>query len=150
MTGKDSISKMNDLGKESVTWLEIDETAAGQRIDNFLIRHLKGVPNSHLYRILRSGEVRVNSGRVDATCRLEVGDKIRIPPIRLAAKPAAEGVALPVTARLEQAVLYEDEALLVIDKPSGLAVHGGSGIARGVIEQLRLELPTTPIGVRTV
>ena len=141
MTGTNSISKMNDLGKKSVTWLEIDETAAGQRIDNFLIRHLKGVPKSHLYRILRSGEVRVNSGRVDATCRLEVGDKIRIPPIRLAAKPVAEGIALPVIARLKQTVLYEDDALLVIDKPSGLAVHGGSGISRGVIEQLRLERP---------
>ena len=139
MTGTNSISKMNDLGKKSVTWLEIDETAAGQRIDNFLIRHLKGVPKSHLYRILRSGEVRVNSGRVDATCRLEVGDKIRIPPIRLAAKPVAEGIALPVIVRLKQTVLYEDDALLVIDKPSGLAVHGGSGISRGVIEQLRLE-----------
>ena len=141
MTGTNSISKMNDLGKKSVTWLEIDETAAGQRIDNFLIRHLKGVPKSHLYRILRSGEVRVNSGRVDATCRLEVGDKIRIPPIRLAARPAAEGITLPVIARLKQTVLYEDDALLVIDKPSGLAVHGGSGISRGVIEQLRLERP---------
>jgi 23S rRNA pseudouridine955/2504/2580 synthase len=141
MNGKGSISKMNDLGKESVTWLEIDESAAGQRIDNFLIRHLKGVPKSHLYRILRSGEVRVNSGRVDATCRLALGDKIRIPPIRLAAKPAVDAHAQPVTPRLQQAVLYEDDALLVIDKPSGIAVHGGSGISRGVIEQLRLERP---------
>jgi 23S rRNA pseudouridine955/2504/2580 synthase len=132
---------MNDLGKETVTWLEIDESSAGQRIDNFLIRHLKGVPKSHLYRILRSGEVRVNSGRVDATRRLEMGDKIRIPPIRVAAKPVADGVPQPVMPRLEQTVLYEDEALLVIDKPSGLAVHGGSGISRGVIEQLRLERP---------
>jgi 23S rRNA pseudouridine955/2504/2580 synthase len=142
MTGTGSISKMNDLGKESVTWLEIDESSAGQRIDNFLIRHLKGVPKSHLYRILRSGEVRVNSGRVDATRRLEIGDKVRIPPIRVAAKPVGDGVVpQPVTPRLEQTVLYEDEALLVIDKPSGLAVHGGSGISRGVIEQLRLERP---------
>jgi len=141
MTGNNSISKMNDLGKESVTWLEIDESAAGQRIDNFLIRHLKGVPKSHLYRILRSGEVRVNSRRVDATCRLEMGDKVRIPPLRLAAKHIGDGSAQPVTPQLAQAVLFEDEVLLVIDKPSGLAVHGGSGISRGVIEQLRLERP---------
>ena len=131
---------MNDLGKESVTWLEIDETAAGQRIDNFLIRHLKGVPKSHLYRILRSGEVRVNSGRVDATYRLEINDKLRIPPIRLATK-AATATPSPLSPRLQGAALYEDEALLVIDKPSGFAVHGGSGISLGVIEQLRWERP---------
>ena len=140
-TGLASISIMNDLGKESVTWVVVDENAAGQRIDNFLIRHLKGVPKSHLYRILRSGEVRVNSGRVDATYRLEINDKLRIPPIRVAAKPAINPYEAPVTPRLHEATLYEDDALLVIDKPSGFAVHGGSGISRGVIEQLRLERP---------
>lgn len=140
-TGQASISIMNDLGKESVTWVVVDENTAGQRIDNFLIRHLKGVPKSHLYRILRSGEVRVNSGRVDATYRLEIDDKLRIPPIRVAAKPQLNPSAAPVTPRLHEATLYEDDALLVIDKPSGFAVHGGSGISRGVIEQLRLERP---------
>ena len=132
---------MNDLGKESVTWLEIDENSAGQRIDNFLIRHLKGVPKSHLYRILRSGEVRVNSGRVDATYRLEIKDKLRIPPIRLGLKASSPTAPQTVTPRLAGATLFEDDALLVIDKPSGFAVHGGSGISRGVIEQLRLERP---------
>ena len=141
MTGSVSISTMNDLGKESVTWLEIDENSAGQRIDNFLIRHLKGVPKSHLYRILRSGEVRVNSGRVDATYRLVLMDKLRIPPIRLAAKAPTSPNTQSVTPRLAKATLFEDDALLVIDKPSGFAVHGGSGISRGVIEQLRLERP---------
>lgn len=141
MTGQASISIMNDLGKESVTWVVVDENTAGQRIDNFLIRHLKGVPKSHLYRILRSGEVRVNSGRVDATYRLEIDDKLRIPPIRVAAQTQTKPSAAPVSPRLQEATLYEDDALLVIDKPSGLAVHGGSGISRGVIEQLRLERP---------
>ena len=140
-TGFGSISIMNDLGKESVTWLVVDENAAGQRIDNFLIRHLKGVPKSHLYRILRSGEVRVNSGRVDATYRLEIEDKLRIPPIRLGAKLQPSNAFQSVTARLNEVTLYEDDALLAIDKPSGFAVHGGSGISRGVIEQLRLERP---------
>ncbi len=133
---------MKDLGKEAVTWLEIDENAAGQRIDNFLMRQLKGVPKSHIYRILRSGEVRVNSGRVDATCRLALGDKVRIPPIRVAAKPVVPVSPHPVTAQLDKVVLYEDDALLLIDKPAGMAVHGGSGISRGVIEQMRLERPT--------
>ncbi len=131
---------MKDLGKEAVTWLEIDENAVGQRIDNFLMRELKGVPKSHIYRILRSGEVRVNSGRIDATCRLALGDKVRIPPIRVAAKPI-DSSPQPVTPVLDKVVLYEDDALLIIDKPSGLAAHGGSGIARGVIEQMRLERP---------
>ena len=132
---------MKDLGKEAVTWLEIDESAAGQRIDNFLMRHLKGVPKSHIYRILRSGEVRVNSGRIDATYRLALQDKIRIPPIRVAAKPLESVSPHPVTPQLDKVVLYEDDSLLVINKPSGMAVHGGSGISRGVIEQLRLERP---------
>ena len=135
-----SISKMNDLGKETVTWLEIDESAAGQRIDNFLIKQLKGVPKSHVYRILRSGEVRVNSRRVDATCRLQIGDKLRLPPLRVAQRadipvgPSASlGHAIPV--------LWEDEALLIVNKPAGTAVHGGSGISHGVIEQLRVARP---------
>jgi 23S rRNA pseudouridine955/2504/2580 synthase len=131
---------MNDLSKESVTWLEIDENAAGQRIDNFLLKQLKGVPKSHIYRILRSGEVRVNSGRIDATYKLQCGDRVRVPPIRLAArsKPSSPGKTQP---RLQKYVIYEDDALLVINKPAGTAVHGGSGISRGVVEQLRLERP---------
>jgi 23S rRNA pseudouridine955/2504/2580 synthase len=129
---------MKELSKDSVTWLEIDEGAAGQRIDNFLLRQLKGVPKSHIYRILRSGEVRVNSGRVDATCRLEVGDKVRVPPIRLAAQSEAGGKTV---GQFSGTILFEDDALLVVDKPAGTAVHGGSGVSHGVIEQLRHARP---------
>ncbi len=115
----------------------IDEAAAGQRIDNYLLRIAKGVPKSHVYRILRSGEVRVNGRRVQQTYRLQEGDEVRIPPIRVAepthAAAAPAGKPLPV--------VYEDEALLVIDKPSGKAVHGGSGVSYGVIEQLRVQRP---------
>jgi 23S rRNA pseudouridine955/2504/2580 synthase len=128
---------MKELSKDSVTWLDIDEGAAGQRIDNFLLRHLKGVPKSHVYRILRSGEVRVNSGRVDATYRLESGDKVRVPPIRVAAQRRSG----PKIGQFSGTVLYEDEALLVVDKPAGTAVHGGSGVSHGIIEQLRQARP---------
>lgn len=130
---------MNDLSKAAVTLVTVDEAGEGQRIDNFLARQLKGVPKSHLYRILRSGEVRVNSKRVDATCRLVIGDVVRIPPIRVAA-PAAKPDT-PVAAKFADKIIFEDDAMLVINKPAGIAVHGGSGISRGVIEQLRLERP---------
>lgn len=118
----------------------IDEGSAGQRIDNFLTKLLKGVPKSHLYRILRSGEVRVNSKRIDATYRLIVGDKVRIPPVRTTAAELLPG-SRTVAPRFENDIIFEDDALLVINKPAGMAVHGGSGISRGVIEQLRLERP---------
>jgi 23S rRNA pseudouridine955/2504/2580 synthase len=126
---------MSGLGKESVTWVEIDEGGEGQRIDNFLFKHLKGVPKSHIYRILR-GEVRVNKKRIDQTYRLQMGDVLRIPPIRVAEKPEAEYV--PAT---EFPILYEDEALIAINKPAGTAVHGGSGVSFGVIEQMRSARP---------
>src|SRR5581483_7684999 len=116
------------------------EEDAGQRLDNFLSRILKGVPKSHVYRILRRGEVRVNSSRAGAHYRLTPGDRVRIPPIRVA-KPSA-GPKSPAPALLSPHVLLEDEALLVLDKPAGIAVHGGSGISRGVIEQFRLERPS--------
>ncbi len=118
----------------------IDEEEAGQRLDNFLIRRCKGVPKSHVYRILRSGEVRVNSGRVDATYRLCAGDKVRIPPIRIAERPQNE-VDEAAKARVDLPIIYEDEAMLVIDKPEGIAVHGGSGVSFGVIEALRRQRP---------
>ncbi len=127
---------MNELSKESVTFLEVGEEGAGQRIDNFLIRHLKGVPKSHVYRILRSGEVRVNKGRASADRRLELGDRVRIPPVRVAEKQQAS-----VAPARDFAVVFEDEALIVIDKPSGVAVHGGSGVDFGVIEQIRQARP---------
>ena len=127
---------MKDLSKESVSWTEIDEASAGQRVDNFLCKHLKGVPKSHIYRILRSGEVRVNKKRIDQTYRLQLGDQVRIPPVRVAEQPEREYVPAA-----EFPILYEDDALLVIDKPSGVAVHGGSGVSFGVIEQLRQARP---------
>jgi 23S rRNA pseudouridine955/2504/2580 synthase len=130
---------MNDLSKATVSLVTVDEGGEGQRIDNFLAKWLKGVPKSHLYRILRSGEVRVNSKRVDATRRLVLGDVVRIPPVRTAA--AAAKPTAPLASKFEGKTIFEDDALLVIDKPAGVAVHGGSGISRGVIEQLRLERP---------
>ena len=129
---------MNKLSKDSALRQPIGEEAAGQRIDNYLMRQLKGVPKSHVYRILRSGEVRVNSRRIGPDYRLQPGDLLRIPPIRTAQKPEIRG--LP-KGGFQPAILFEDEALLVIDKPSGLAVHGGSGLSFGVIEALRQARP---------
>ncbi len=123
--------------ERAVRWIEVDEGGAGQRVDNFLLARLKGVPKSHVYRILRSGEVRVNSGRVAASHRLAVGDRIRVPPVRLAEREAGDAPA----AALELPVLFEDDHILAVDKPAGLAVHGGSGIAHGVIERLRAGRP---------
>jgi len=131
---------MNSAGNNSVTHLVIGEEEQGQRLDNFLIRVCKGVPKSHLYRILRSGEVRVNSGRVDATYRLRIGDKLRIPPIRIAERPQNE-VDEAAKQRVDLPIIYEDEAMLIIDKPEGIAVHGGSGVSFGVIEALRRQRP---------
>jgi len=129
---------MNDLSKAApalrAITVEVGEESEAQRIDNFLLRTLKGVPKSHVYRVLRSGEVRVNSGRVKPDYRLQAGDRVRIPPIRTAAKPPA---ARPLPLR----VAFEDDFLLVIDKPSGVAVHGGSGVSFGVIESMRAARP---------
>ncbi len=130
---------------QGVRILEVDASGDGQRIDNFLLRELRGVPRSRVYRLLRRGEVRVNRGRVKAEHRLQRGDQVRIPPLRMA-EPAAQPAGLPdgLGRRLAAAVLYEDDGLLVVDKPSGLAVHGGSGLRFGLIEafrQLRPDLP---------
>ena len=130
---------MKDLGKNTVSRHRIAEEAGGQRIDNYLLKILKGVPKSHVYRILRSGEVRVNSGRAKPAYRLQPGDELRLPPVRVAER--ARRAAPPNDARLDQAVLFEDEYLLALNKPSGLAVHGGSGVSFGVIEQLRAQRP---------
>jgi len=127
---------MNGLSKVSVKLVEIGSETSGQRVDNFLLKVCKGVPKSHIYRILRSGEVRVNSGRVDATYKLQEGDRVRIPPLRLGAKAAPSKPPA-----FDLPVLYEDEGLIAANKPAGLAVHGGSGISYGVIEQLRLARP---------
>lgn len=117
-------------------FVTITEEEAGQRIDNYLLRVCKGVPKSHIYRILRSGEVRVNKGRIDQLYRLEQGDLVRIPPIRIAEKTS--NAAVPGA---EFKIVHEDNHLLVIDKPAGVAVHGGSGVSYGVIEQLRAARP---------
>ncbi len=122
-----------------VRHITVDEESAGQRLDNFLIRMLKGVPKSHIYRIIRSGEVRRNKGRVGADDRVEMGDLLRIPPIRLSER-AEEKAANPAPPR-EFPIVFEDDAFLAIDKPAGVAVHGGSGVSFGVIEQMRQARP---------
>ena len=119
-----------------VSFVTIDETHAGQRVDNFLFTHLKGVPKTHIYRIIRKGEVRVNKGRVKQTTKLKKGDQVRIPPIRLAERSAAD-IDASRYGFLKKATLFEDDALLIINKPSGMAVHAGSGIQVGLIEALR-------------
>lgn len=128
--------QIKDLSKDAATWLDIGDDAEGQRIDNYLLRIAKGVPQSHIYRILRRGEVRVNKGRVGAEYRLRPGDQVRVPPIRIAERAA--GASVPAR---EFVPIFEDEALLVVDKPAGVAVHGGSGVSFGVIEQLRRARP---------
>lgn len=120
--------------------ITLTEDQAGQRVDNYLITLLKGVPKSRIYRILRKGEVRVNRKRVKPESRLQAGDEIRIPPIRVEQK-AKVPPAFHLQERIDKSVVYEDEALLVIDKPSGMAVHGGSGVSHGVIEGLRALRP---------
>lgn len=122
----------------AVQHLTVDEESAGQRLDNFLIRVLKGVPKTHVYRIIRSGEVRRNKARAAVDDRIEAGDLIRVPPVRVAAP--APSMAPRAPAR-QFPVVYEDEAFMAIDKPAGVAVHGGSGVSSGVIEQLRQALP---------
>ncbi|MDR0479916.1 MAG: RluA family pseudouridine synthase [Burkholderiaceae bacterium] len=136
--------------KPAVRWLTVGEEGDGQRLDNYLLRHLKGVPKTHIYRIIRSGEVRVNQGRASADSRLTEGDRVRVPPLRLPARAiaahgaadSADGGAQPPCAPAREfPILFEDEHLLAIDKPAGVAVHGGSGVSFGVIEQLRRARP---------
>jgi len=121
---------------QGVRQAEVDAETAGQRLDNFLMNRLKGVPRSHIYRLIRSGQVRVNSGRVQPRYRLKAGDSVRLPPVRVRAAPA---IADPGTglAWLAERIIYEDDRILVVDKPAGLAVHGGSGVDFGLIEGLR-------------
>lgn len=124
--------------------LSVPDDVAGQRIDNFLLTALKGVPRSLVYRILRSGEVRVNKGRIKPDYRLQAGDVVRVPPLRQAEPAPAAKPAPGATRELANRVVYEDDALLVLNKPAGLAVHGGSGVAWGVIEALRTLRPEAP------
>ena len=129
----------NGSVRAGVRKVRIDSEQAGQRIDNFLRRQLPGLPKSRLYRILRKGEVRVNGGRVRAEYRLQAGDEVRIPPARLRAGPgeAPKGQV----AAIERSIIFEDKRLLVINKPSGIAAHGGSGISHGAVELLRSSRP---------
>jgi 23S rRNA pseudouridine955/2504/2580 synthase len=126
--------------KPAVRNVLIEQGHEGQRIDNFLIGLLKGVPRSYVYRIVRRGEVRVNKGRIQASYRLQAGDLVRVPPVRVAERVHATPDSR-LLQRLEQAILYEDSQLLVLNKPSGIAVHGGSGLSYGLIEAFRAMRP---------
>ena len=151
MSESDSKSQFNNQSNQQqdssaadfskVSFTEIGPEHEGQRLDNFLIRHLKGVPKSRIYRLLRKGEVRVNKGRVKADTRVKRGDIVRIAPIRVAERGAAPVPGKQLRRYLAENILFEDEGLLIINKPSGLAVHGGSGISLGAIEALRAERP---------
>lgn len=135
-----SIFKMRKVSKDSVTQFQIAEEEAGQRLDNYLLKIGKGVPKSHIYRIVRSGEVRINGKRVLVSYRLKLDDLLRIPPIRIAVRSTEKTQELAKT-HTDLPIIYEDEALLVVNKPAGLAVHGGSGVSFGVIEALRQQRP---------
>ena len=133
--------KTHAISKDSVSLITVAEHEAGQRLDNYLIKILKGVPKSHIHRIIRAGEVRLNKKRCKPDSRIQTGDLLRIPPVRTAEKQrSSENRAQAVPAR-EFTIIYEDDALLVIDKPAGIAVHGGSGVSFGVIEQIRRARP---------
>lgn len=134
-----SIFKMAEIGKKSVSQAIISDDEQGQRLDNYLLRICKGVPKSHVYRIVRSGEVRVNGKRCEVSHRLQTGDVLRIPPIRIAQK--REDVVAGAEIKAELPIVYEDDALIALDKPAGIAVHGGSGVSFGVIEALRRQRP---------
>lgn len=140
-----SIGKIKNLIKKiplkSATTKYIDETGEGQRIDNYLIRHLKQIPKSHIYLLIRSGQVRVNSKRINASYKLELNDTIRIPPIRVDENAVSNSKCISKSRFVPLDIIFQDDVLLVINKPSGMAVHGGSGISLGVIEQLRAQYP---------
>lgn len=157
---KHIIGRNPSAAAPQVKSVTVEEDGAGQRLDNYLTRHLKGVPKTHVYRIIRSGEVRVNKGRADAQTRLELGDIVRLPPVRVSERAADKAQAMAVGAVNSGAgraidgsgsggfappkdfpVLFEDEHFMAINKPAGVAVHGGSGVSFGVIEQLRMARP---------
>ncbi len=134
------MSEIKD-NSHTVSQVLIEDDRVGQRIDNFLLATLKGVPRSHIYRILRRGEVRVNKGRIKASYKLQEGDTVRIPPVRVATRDEPVRPGDKLLQRLERAILHEDKRILVLNKPSGVAVHGGSGLNYGIIEALRLLRP---------
>ena len=127
---------------DAVVWVRIGHDADGQRLDNYLLRIAKGVPKSHIYRIVRAGEVRINKKRVTVDTRLALGDELRVPPIRVATQPKPARVK-PIDDQ-DLPILYEDEHLIVVDKPAGLAAHGGSGVSFGLIERVRASRPNQP------
>lgn len=129
-----------DFSSDGVQYREIDANHAGQRLDNYLFTSCKGVPKSHIYRLVRQGQVRINRGRRRVDYRLRLGDVVRIPPLRVAAPVLANGAAAQ-RFPIQQCILQEDDDLLVLDKPAGLAVHGGSGLSLGLIEALRAQRP---------
>jgi 23S rRNA pseudouridine955/2504/2580 synthase len=135
------MSDINPSASPSVRFVEVEEDQAGQRIDNFLRTALKGVPKSMIYRILRKGEVRVNKKRIKPDGRIQAGDIVRIPPIRVSERGEAPLVGQGLVDALEGVILYESDALMVMNKPSGLAVHGGSGVNLGLIEAIRQMRP---------
>ena len=164
LTNKTLVKSIIGAGTASATpslpaavFVTVDEDYAGQRLDNFLIRQLKGVPKTHVYRIIRSGEVRVNKGRAQADTRVETGDVVRLPPVRTSERAEQKAVAIAAAQEVvrhgamstvggfappaEFPILFEDDFVLAIDKPAGVAVHGGSGVSFGVIEQLRMARP---------
>lgn len=130
---------------EKARYVSAEAEDADQRIDNFLLRHLKGVPKSHVYRLLRTGQVRVNKGRIKPGYRLMAGDSVRLPPVRVGETPVRAGPSRRLLDELDAAILYEGSHLLALNKPAGLAVHGGSGLDFGVIEALRALRPEAPM-----
>lgn len=133
---------MTDEIKTPIQYIDVDEEYAGQRLDNFLLARLKGVPKSVIYRVVRKGEVRVNKGRIKPEYKLQVGDQIRVPPLVVAAEKDQVSTKLSLVKNLESHILFEDNDLIVLNKPTGMAVHGGSGLSFGVIEALRALRPT--------
>jgi 23S rRNA pseudouridine955/2504/2580 synthase len=127
--------------KSPLTLRTVTADESGQRIDNFLMRHFKTVPRSRVYRLLRKGEVRVNRKRVDAEYRIQAGDEVRLPPVRIEADAQPGRPSSSLLELIERAVIFQDRHLLIIDKPAGVAVHGGSGMSFGVIEALRASRP---------
>ena len=133
---------MTDEIKTPIQYIDVDEEYAGQRLDNFLLARLKGVPKSVIYRVVRKGEVRVNKGRIKPEYKLQVGDQVRVPPLVVAAEKDQVSTKLSLVKNLESHILFEDNDLIVLNKPTGMAVHGGSGLQFGVIEALRALRPT--------
>ncbi|MBU2181332.1 MAG: 23S rRNA pseudouridine(955/2504/2580) synthase RluC [Gammaproteobacteria bacterium] len=133
---------MTEEIKTPIQYIDVDEEYAGQRLDNFLLARLKGVPKSVIYRVIRKGEVRVNKGRIKPEYKLQVGDQVRVPPLVVAAEKDQVSTKLSLVKNLESHILFEDNDLIVLNKPTGMAVHGGSGLQFGVIEALRALRPT--------